>query len=267
MVSRVDIVVQPIVLRLSLHQGTPIYHLTSDPFTQLDGAEEALGLSPRSGARFGELAFIPICHTVLVRGNHTIVVDPGNLHLGISGVLRVGLRSVGVAAEDVDVVVATHAHHDHLSAVAVFRGRPLVIGAADLGYLAQAFWPAYAEAFTTGVACEVRTVGAEPLELEPGVVVIPTPGHTPGSVSVLVEVGTERIAIIGDCAMTQDEYETRHLSHWYTEEQLTAINASLDRIAAWRPTIVVPGHDRSFRPGGRAFDARSRTWKAHGSTR
>jgi glyoxylase-like metal-dependent hydrolase (beta-lactamase superfamily II) len=198
---------------------------------------------------------------VLIRSDKTILVDPGNLHLGVSGLLRSALQSRGIQPDNVDLVVATHAHHDHLSAVALFRNRPLVIGAADLQYLAEVYWPAYAEAFTNGVASKVLEIGTEPVGLADSVEVVPTPGHTPGSISVMVEVGSERIAIVGDCAMTRDEYERRRLSHWYTPDQVTSINASLDRIAARRPTIVIPGHDRSFRPGGVSFDAREHSWK------
>ena len=259
MTVRVEVVIQPLVLRLSLHEGVPLYHVAADPWMQLDGAEEALGRSPQAGAAFGELAFIPICTTTLIRGSRTILVDPGNLHLGLSGILRARLRALGIEPADVDLVVATHAHHDHLSAVSAFRGRPLVIGAADLAYLAETNWPAYAQAFTSGVASEVHEVDDEQV-LDEGVTVTPTPGHTPGSVSVLVETPDERVAIVGDCAMTQDEYETRRLSHWYSAEQVAALNASLDRIAAWGPTVVVPGHDRAFRPGGSAFDARASRW-------
>jgi glyoxylase-like metal-dependent hydrolase (beta-lactamase superfamily II) len=262
--TRVDVVIQPFVLRLSLYRGAPIYHVASDPWVQLDGAEEALRKSPADGAAFGELAFIPICQTVLIRGRKTILVDPGNLHLGISGALRASLRSLGIGPDEIDIVVATHAHHDHLSAIASFRGRPLVIGAPDLRYLAETYWPAYADAFTRAVASEIWEVGAEPLALEDGVTVIPTPGHTPGSVSVLVETVEDRIAIVGDCAMTQEEYETRRLSHWYTDDQIRAINESLDRIVGWGPSVVFPGHDRAFRPGGRQYDARQRQWPAPG---
>lgn len=73
-----------------------------------------------------------------------------------------------------------------------------------------------------------------------------TSGHTPGSVSVLVETEGERVAILGDTAMTRDEYVERTLSHWYTPEQVREINESLDKIADWEPTLVIPGHDRAL---------------------
>jgi hypothetical protein len=47
--------------------------------------------------------------------------------------------------------------------------------------------------------------------------------------------------------MTRAEYEERRFSHWYTPEQLEQLNANLDRLGAWGPTLVLPGHDRAFR--------------------
>jgi hypothetical protein len=46
--------------------------------------------------------------------------------------------------------------------------------------------------------------------------------------------------------MFREEYTKRALGHWYTPEQVKDINESLDRIAEWGPTLVIPGHDEAF---------------------
>ena len=47
--------------------------------------------------------------------------------------------------------------------------------------------------------------------------------------------------------MTEREYRERTFSHWYSAEQLAQLHASLDRVQAWEPEFVIPGHDRAFR--------------------
>lgn len=124
------------------------------------------------------------------------------------------------------------------------------MGQGELEFAETVFWLQYVEAMFTGIMKEVRTIGLEEglVPLEKGVYAVKTPGHTPGSISVLVETEGERVAIVGDTAMTGDEYVNRTLSHWYTPEQVRGINKSLDRITDWSPTLVIPGHDRPFSP-------------------
>lgn len=87
------------------------------------------------------------------------------------------------------------------------------------------------------------------LEVIPGVQIISTPGHTPGHVSVLVDTGTESILVTGDAIMTQREYEFGEHSIWYSGQQLEEIKSSRQRLQLVKPSIVMPGHDRGFRPG------------------
>ena len=48
--------------------------------------------------------------------------------------------------------------------------------------------------------------------------------------------------------MTEDEFRTRELSHWYTDEQVVQIYESMDEIEELDPDLIVPGHDNMFRP-------------------
>lgn len=66
--------------------------------------------------------------------------------------------------------------------------------------------------------------------------------------SGVVEMDTEGIAVTGDTTMTRTEYERGTFSHWYDEAQRKQLAASRERLMAWRPTLVMPGHDRAFRP-------------------
>jgi len=252
MLPSVDIVFKPLCLRFSVYQGVPIYYSCADPNIQLDGIEKMMGVDPQKQLLFDtNLGFLPVAHTVLIRGEKNILVDPNNHHLGSYGMLAGRLRELGLTPDQIDMVVNTHCHHDHSGSNFVVRDKTLVVGQGELEFAETVYWPQYVEAMFTGIMKEVRTIGLEEglVPLEEGVHVLKTPGHTPGSISVLVETEGERVAIVGDTAMTSDEYVNRTLSHWYTPEQVRGINESLDKIADWEPTLVIPGHDRAFSPG------------------
>lgn len=143
--------------------------------------------------------------------------------------------------------MATHSHHDHIAGASVFTGAELVVGAGEVDFAQEVYGPAKTQAIIEGLTVREVPTG-EQLDLCPGVSVVSTPGHTPGSVSVLVDTGSERYLATGDAAMTRKEFETRQLGHWYTGEQREQMARSLQVLHDLRPTMVFPGHDRAFRP-------------------
>jgi N-acyl homoserine lactone hydrolase len=245
---RVDVLIQPFCLRFSLHEDEIVYHVAGSAEMQLDRMELLLGIDPeRQSLLDANLGFLPVATTTLIRGERTILVDPGNHHVGFYGMLGLALGRFDLAYEDIELVVCTHSHHDHMSSVFALRGTELVLGAGEPEFARELYGAEETDARLAimGAVTDVP-VGGE-LELCPGVTAVATPGHTPGHISVLVEGEDERVVVAGDAIMTRAEYEERSFSHWYTPEQLEQSNANLDRLRAWEPTLVLPGHDRAFR--------------------
>jgi glyoxylase-like metal-dependent hydrolase (beta-lactamase superfamily II) len=111
------------------------------------------------------------------------------------------LARLGVAPEDVDVVVHTHLHIDHIGWDGAFPNARYVVHEDDWAY------------FTTEASLAERPHLREkvlPLqrvervtgetEIVPGVRVQPTPGHTPGHMSVRAG----ELAVLGDLAAHVD---------------------------------------------------------------
>ena len=59
------------------------------------------------------------CNTYLIDGPARVLIDPG--HLSLFGHVESGLESLGLRIEDIDLVVATHCHPDHVEAVKLFQ--------------------------------------------------------------------------------------------------------------------------------------------------
>jgi glyoxylase-like metal-dependent hydrolase (beta-lactamase superfamily II)/ferredoxin len=91
--------------------------------------------------------------------------------------------------------------------------------------------------------------GDDEVEVAPGVTVIPTPGHTAGHVSFLVEGERERFLFTGDHMALDDE--TGHLEAWpdvcwYDWGEQTK---SVQKLAGFEADWVLPGHGRGGRVG------------------
>jgi N-acyl homoserine lactone hydrolase len=249
MTARVDVLIQPVCLRFRLHEDEMVYLMGASPEMQLDGMERMLGVDPSSQTLFdANLGFLPVATTTLIRGEKTILVDPGNHHVGFYGMLARSLGRFELELGDVDVVVCTHCHHDHMASVAMLAGRPLVLGAGESEFAAGIYGAAFVDAQLSAMETVLEVPAGGELELGDGVAVVATPGHTPGHVSVLVDRGIERIVVAGDVTMTRAEYEEGLFSHWYGPEQLEQLQASVARLRAFDPSLVFPGHDRGFRP-------------------
>ena len=121
------------------------------------------------------------------------------------------LAQAGVAREAVDTVLCTHLHVDHVGWNTMLvdgRWAPTFPRANYLfGRAEWAFWeneedPYGKEAKADSILPIFEAGQAVLVESDhhvaPGIQLMPTPGHTPGHVSVLVESGGERAVITGD---------------------------------------------------------------------
>lgn len=246
MENQVDVIVKPVNLRFSLYNGEIYYLFGGSPEASLDQAELFMGVGPenRSGLLESNLGFLPVCSTVLIRGEKNVLVDPNNHHIGFYGMLGKALESYGLKSADIDFVVVTHWHHDHSANLGLFSGE-LVIGKGELAFGKEVYGEEDIKAKTKTYkrVTEVDDI----YELFEGVKVIFTPGHSPGSVSVLVDNNETRKAIMGDSIMTKNEWlDDTAFSHWYTSEQLDGLKNSREKLKSFRPTSVIPGHDREF---------------------
>jgi glyoxylase-like metal-dependent hydrolase (beta-lactamase superfamily II) len=113
-----------------------------------------------------------------------------------------------VEAENVDVVVHTHLHVDHVGWDGVFPRARYVVHRDDWSFFMVPWQmrdrphlhrlePLQEEGLVDLVAGEA--------DVAPGIRVIPSPGHTPGHMHVRVEDGGEAAVVLGDVAVHQEQ--------------------------------------------------------------
>jgi glyoxylase-like metal-dependent hydrolase (beta-lactamase superfamily II) len=237
--AMVDVLFHCFYMQLGVTQGHPVLSFRW-PLTPMP--------EPEVGEVYGGLTFnLGSTNTVLIRdGGLNIVVDPGIIQLGRYGAFPKRLAEFGLKPADIDVVVNTHCHYDHVEANYLFRGKPLIIHERELEYCGQLYWPEYADAFM-GIM-EVEAVSG-PKELTKNVRVIETTGHTPGSISVIAETAEGTVACIGDAAIVKEDLLLLRPPSVVTKNIAPEVSvASLKRIADLKPVLVIPGHDAPFSP-------------------
>jgi glyoxylase-like metal-dependent hydrolase (beta-lactamase superfamily II) len=139
----------------------------------------------------------------LVHAGEPILVDCGS-PLGAAAMTG-HLHRLGLAPGDVTAVIGTHGHFDHVGAAAELAaaGVAVLLHPADAAAVAAGdpvrtcAGPLYGEAFPPVVSAPLAdgqtfTAGAA------GIEILHTPGHTAGSVCVVVAVDGRRILLAAD---------------------------------------------------------------------
>ena len=125
------------------------------------------------------------------------------------------LRALGIAPRDVKTVVLTHLHMDHDGGLKDFVSSEILVSPGELraasglagqirGYLPQR-WPSGFDPKPLALADEAY--GPFPrsrrLTADGRVVAIPTPGHTPDHISIVIEDGDVAVVLAGDASYTE----------------------------------------------------------------
>lgn len=166
------------------------------------------------------------------------------------------LQSRGIGARDVKTVVLTHFHIDHDGGLAHFpysrilaNGDEIVrtagISGAILGYLPNR-WPRWfvPEPLVWEASPHGPFAGSARITNAGDVIAVPTPGHTPSHVSVIVRDGDEQIMLAGDASYLESTMLSATVDGISPNDAVArATLARMRELCLQRPTIYLPTHD------------------------
>jgi glyoxylase-like metal-dependent hydrolase (beta-lactamase superfamily II) len=170
-----------------------------------------LGVGPERLAEFfPDGTYESEVNTFLVRGNgHTVVVDTG-----FGGAIFENMRQLGVKPEDVDAVLLTHMHGDHIGGLqkdgkSLFPRAKVYLAKQERDYWLDTAANAGARAALAPYGSKVETFlpgninGGGVPEVLPGIRAAAAFGHTPGHTVFLLESNGEKLLIWGDLMHVQ----------------------------------------------------------------
>lgn len=167
------------------------------------------------------------------------------------------LRRMGIdPGKDLKTLVLSHLHHDHADGLEHFAGTHIVVSRENyevskglrgsmLGAVPQQ-WPSWFDP-------DARDLDGPPVGLFDGsisltddgtVLAVPTPGHMPGHLSLVVRTPEVTYVLAGDATYDQDLLE-RRIVDGPASDIATSLR-TMDRIAhlaANEPTVLLPAHD------------------------
>ena len=156
-----------------------------------------------------------------------------------------GLSCVGLTADDIDVVVCSHLHPDHCGCNAFFKRASVIVhekevaaarkaDAVPMGYLATEW--------DFGAFDQVS--GQRDLFGDGAIVLIPLPGHTPGSIGALVALDNSGTFLLAADTVSLRVTLDRNVAPRNTQDPQTLLRSweEIRRIEA-RGATVLCGHD------------------------
>ncbi len=141
------------------------------------------------------------CNTYLINGKKKILVDPGHYHL--FGHVRDELSRLGLAPEDIEMVIITHGHPDHMEGVRIFENADTLIAlhGTEMTFI-QSVAPHYGEALGISDFEPDILLGEGDLSIgDLNFQVIHTPGHSPGSICLYWP--DKKALFVGDVVFNQ----------------------------------------------------------------
>ena len=150
------------------------------------------------------------------------------------------LAALGVTPADVRYVALSHVHPDHTGNVDAFPDATVIIQKAEWDYartLPQPFSPDH----------KMQLIeGDKDLFGDGSVIILSTPGHTPGHQSLLVQLAkTGAVVLSGDVVHFQSNWDHRRIP-WFNKDQKQSL-ASMEKIArvlAEQPAQLWINHDK-----------------------
>jgi N-acyl homoserine lactone hydrolase len=204
------------------------------------------------------------------------VTDPGYFPGGVAGALygrlarfeigpqqtlSAGLDRLGYASGDVSTAILSHLHQDHIGGLAELGRADIIVSQAEWDTLSSAL-PELRGLMRRHIdlpGLRWHRITAEPAD-DPGLapfrsrhdlfgdgslVLVPTPGHTPGSMSLLVrQPGLPPLMMVGDLTYEAHLLEAGHVPGVGSRRRLREATAMVNMMRRRYPGLVIlPAHD------------------------
>lgn len=218
----------------------------------------------------GKIVEVPYHAYLIEDSKSTILVDTGPslrwqelhpealvkywpVHMREDEHLDTVLQKLNFSSKDIDYVINTHLHYDHCGNNEMFSHASFLVNENEFAHaMAPGWWEAfpYIRVLFDNPKLKYQLVKGES-ELLPGIDIIPTPGHTEGHQSVVVQLEkTGPLVLAGDAIYFRENLEAPILPGVYVDARRYAESADkLKNYVDLRGATLLLSHSREYHSG------------------
>ncbi len=169
------------------------------------------------------------CNTYLITGSKNVLIDPGLFQ--VFGNVRGELLSLGLRLNQIDLVLITHGHFDHLESAGEFEGMaPIAMSFREYEFLRTSSG-IFGGSIEPDLFLEEGDLALGDVNLK----IIPAPGHSPGSLCIY---WPERKALFSGDVVFENGIGRTDLPGG----DGGLLKETIERIAALEIDYLLPGH-------------------------
>jgi len=174
-------------------------------------------------ANFG-VTYKNACYAWYIKGsNSKILVDTGargstfrKRGSSVTDLISMenGLARLGLTPEDIDIVIITHLHGDHIELGSLYKNAKFIVQKKELEY-ARNPHPIDADLYVKSYfeSLNFDMIDGE-ARIDSGISVFLSPGHTPGGQSVEINTIPGKVIIPGFCCSMDTFKQTEEMKSW-----------------------------------------------------
>lgn len=160
------------------------------------------------------------------------------------------LAALGLTPKDIDIVVMSHLHFDHAMGLPLFLHARIIVQRAEMAfarhppvYQAGTYFPRY---FAGDHKWELLD-GPHDIFGDGRLELFPTPGHTPGSQSLMFRGDESRVMLIGDATYSLKKMRERKLPGFlWNPDHVVASWEFIEWMEKKENAILLSTHDEDF---------------------
>lgn len=150
------------------------------------------------------------------------------------------LNLLGLSPADIDFLILTHGHIDHVGGLSLFAHCPILLTAVERAALRPIYWGDVRPVAWPQTTYHEITADTEVL---PGLTVLPTPGHTPGHLSLHLALPSGREVILAADAINRESEPAEGYGDAMDPTTAASSGARLLALQAARSALLIYGHD------------------------
>ncbi|MGZ3846834.1 MAG: N-acyl homoserine lactonase family protein, partial [Flavisolibacter sp.] len=164
-----------------------------------------------------------------------------------------GLGRLGLRPEDIDIVIITHLHCDHIALGYLYKRAKFIVQKKELDYALHPH-PIDADLYDRSTFEDLNwDVIDGNTEITPGISVFLTPGHSPGGQSVEVGTLAGKAIVTGFCCTKNTFNQTQEMKRRGWEVTIPLIHQDTSQTydsvleVKHRAKIIIPLHEPQFK--------------------